>query len=95
MANTISTGLEGRAGITGNHEQERPSFERSGYSFPPAHDDLEGWTYVLSEMPSLERSLCRVDDGVPDRAHRLKALGNAVVWPQAVRAFEELRARIR
>lgn len=28
------------------------------------------------EAPS---SLCRVDDGVPDRIHRLKALGNAIV----------------
>ena len=63
-------------------------------SFPPAPDDLEGWAYVLSKMSSLEPALCRVDDGVPDRTHRLKALGNAVVWPQAALAFEELRRRI-
>jgi DNA (cytosine-5)-methyltransferase 1 len=37
-----------------------------------------------------EPELCRVDDGSPDVAHRLRALGNAVVPLQAKVAFEKL-----
>ena len=36
------------------------------------------------------RELLRVDDGVPYRAHRIRALGNAVVSIQAKTAFERL-----
>lgn len=39
-------------------------------------------------MPAILH-ICRVLDGVPDRTHRLKALGNAVV-PQLVQAIGEL-----
>jgi DNA (cytosine-5)-methyltransferase 1 len=73
--------------------------EYSGVQFPPHPNDLDGWTHLLSEMPeAVEPSICRDADGVSDRldnrAKRLKALGNAVVWPQAALAFQELNRRI-
>lgn len=38
----------------------------------------------------VEPDVRRIDDGVPNKSHRLKALGNAVVPLQARKAFEEL-----
>lgn len=60
------------------------------HSFPPAPDDLEGWSRVLAEMPSLEPAVCRVADELPNRVDRLAALGNAVVPRQAALAFTTL-----
>jgi len=62
--------------------------------WPPGPDDTAGWAYLLSEMPSLEPALCRVADGVPDRTHRLKALGNAVLPATGELAFRTLFGRI-
>ena len=45
--------------------------------------DVDG----LRQAWATEPGMGRVADGVPDRAHRLRALGNAVVPPQARAAF--------
>ncbi len=94
VADTFSTGLEERARQLRDDEQERPATQRGSYAFPPAPNDYDGWTRLLSEMPEVEPAICRDVNVVPDRAHRLKALGNAVVWPQAVLAFTVLSNRI-
>ena len=49
---------------------------------------------MLNEMPLAVPAVCRIDDVIPDRAHRLKALGNAVVPAQGALAFSELTRRI-
>ncbi len=67
---------------------------RSGFSFPPGPDDRDAWARVLAEMPEAEPAVCRVATGVPDRTHRLKALGNAVVPAQGAGAFRQLWQRM-
>lgn len=44
--------------------------------WPPAPDDMHAWGRVQA---SAQPAFCRISHGVPDRAHRLRALGNAVV----------------
>ncbi len=61
--------------------------------FPPSPNDLEGWSRMLSEMPSLEPAVCRMVDGLPNRVDRLRALGNAVVPLEAAYAFASLWER--
>ncbi len=51
--------------------------DRPGLSeWPPSPDDMHAWRRVQADA---QPAFCRVADGVPDRAHRLRALGNAVV----------------
>lgn len=71
----------------------RPSSATSKYIFPPYPNDVEGWTRVLTEMPSLEPAVCRMADELPNRVDRLRALGNAVVPLEAAYAFATLAAR--
>jgi DNA (cytosine-5)-methyltransferase 1 len=66
-----------------------PAVERSG-TFQTGREIAHGTTTERrgnpawgEEWPSVAARLCRVDDGVSNRVHRLKALGNAVV-PQIV-----------
>ncbi len=44
--------------------------------WPPAPDDMHAWGRVQADS---QPAVCRVAHGIPDRAHRLRALGNAVV----------------
>jgi len=65
-----------------------------GSSFPPGPDDRDAWARVLAEVPALEPALCRVATGVPDRTHRLRALGNTVVPAQGAYALRSLWQRM-
>ncbi len=71
-----------------------PKTLESGSVFPPGPDDRDAWTRVLAEVPALEPAVCRVATGVPDRTHRLRALGNAVVPAQGAYAFRFLWQRM-
>lgn len=66
----------------------------SGSVFPPGPDDQDTWARVLAEVPALEPAVCRVATGVPDRTHRLRALGNAVVPAQGAYALRTLWDRM-
>ena len=76
--------------------QKGNAVEAMGRIFPPGPDDLDAWSRVLAEVPSLEPAFCRVADGLAatsDRAHRLRLLGNGVVPLVAATAFRTLAAR--
>lgn len=55
--------------------------------FPPPPYATAEWQYILGRSPSLEPSICRVADGIPDRVDRVRALGNAVVPAVAAQAW--------
>jgi hypothetical protein len=90
MAVSESTGLSELFGHGGEERQSGP--ERG--LFPPGPDDRAAWARVLAEVPALEPAVCRVATGVPDRTHRLRALGNAVVPAQGEYALRTLWERI-
>ena len=89
-----------RTQISTNWEHSTEQWTNSNRSetplFPPGPNDHEGWTRVLSEMPEIKPSVCRVSHGVPPGyQQRIRALGNAVVpavaaiaWVHLNRAFE-------
>jgi DNA (cytosine-5)-methyltransferase 1 len=98
--------LPGRSGATvadanrerylplhGGRGQEKES-RLANNGFPPGPDDRAAWARVLADVPALEPAVCRVANGVPDRRHRLRALGNAVVPAQGAYAFRTLWQRM-
>ena len=64
--------VDGSAAIGGRHDVDRRDLPQ----WPPAPDDLHAWGRVQADA---QPAVCRVAHGIPDRAHRLRALGNAVV----------------
>lgn len=78
LAYSDDEGPQGRD-ISGNGRGERTVGPGSAQQWPPGPEDGEGWARVLAEVPSVEPAVCRVASGVPDRAHRLSALGDSVV----------------
>lgn len=94
-----------RGGRDGLHEREQlryletdPGGGRQGLAsrvapWPPGPLDTNGWREYLARWPGLEPALCRGADGTSCRVDRLRALGNAVVPPQAALAWTELWTR--
>ena len=102
-----------RKGRQGSTRRELPEFQsaqirskvrlrdfRQEFSYPPTPDDLESWSRVLSEVPTIKPSVCRMANGLADwldvfaaRTHRLSTLGNGVVPLVAAHAFLTLSAR--
>jgi len=95
LVNTVSGSIKDRGRNNPTQSEHARSSHRSSTAFPPGPSDIDGWARVLSEMPALEPAVCNLATSFPNRLARLKALGNAVVWPQAALAFDELRRRIR
>jgi len=62
--------------------------------FPPAPDDLEGWTQVWKEMPDAAPSVCKLAPGIPDRVGELQVYGNSVIPAMAGFAFKSLSKNI-
>lgn len=62
----------------------------SGVRFPPLPGDTAAWATWTGPQPAV----CRGADGTAGRLHRLRMLGNGVVWQQAKEALEVLCERI-
>jgi len=81
--------LEEREGIAKDDGQEQQATERAGLSSwwqrDPADGDAEQWGAIAG--------LGRVASGIPNRRHRLEALGNAQVPAVAAAAFRLLMSR--
>ena len=75
VADASST--RGAAGLPGQDERQKRHAEK------PNHRSHRQFRWSASDNWATEPDVGRVADGVPNRAHRLKALGNAVV-PQVV-----------
>lgn len=90
--------LPGRSGasvaVTESEQVGTARLAWQSTGFPPGPDDRDAWARVLVEVPALEPAVCRVATGVPDRTHRLRALGNAVVPAQGSYAFQVLWDRM-
>lgn len=76
--------FDGERSASGNDADRRHRAHR----FPPGPATIAGWD---GPQPAIRRG----DDGVPGRSHRLRLLGNSVVWQQAAFALETLTARAR
>ena len=62
--------------------------------YPPYPEDTDSWSYVLSQMPAVEPSFCRVAYGpTPWVDKELRSIGNGVVPASAARAFTLLVER--
>lgn len=82
---------EGRGrirGLSDGDDEARGDADRRhrSHRFPPGPAAIAGWD---GPQPAVRRG----DDGVPGRSHRLRLLGNAVVWQQAALALETLTER--
>ena len=96
LANTIG----GNGIVTGCACKQRNTQPQSGTMgiFPPGPADRARWEEILSRRPDLapavEPAIHRMDDGMANRTHRLRAIGNGVVPLCAATAFVSLCAVI-
>ena len=92
LVDTISERLQGDSRSTGKEEHVQRS--RHVPLYPPGPDDHEGWAHVLTDMPSLKPTFCRVAAGpTPWVGEQLRSIGNGVVPASAARAFLLLSKR--
>ena len=63
--------------------------------FPPAPDDLEGWTQVWKEMPDAAPGVCKLAPGIPDRVGELQVYGNSVIPAMGAFAFRTLARELK
>lgn len=74
-------GLGGRYKLCNSHasgstESRLPKSQKNQLGKPLLYAQRDDWQENWYEVAA---RFCRVDDGVPDRVHRLKALGNAII----------------
>jgi DNA (cytosine-5)-methyltransferase 1 len=91
-----SRGTTGESsGSMANAKMRRPW---NAGTWPPAPNDRERWSAILTKYPefapAIERPIRGVVDGIPARMDRLRALGNGVVPLVAATAWRELMQRI-
>ena len=56
--------------------------------YPPGPEDNSGWSYVLSQVPEVEPSFCRMANGsTPWVGEQLRSIGNGVVPAVAAKAW--------
>ena len=56
--------------------------------YPPGPEDNNGWSYVLSQVPEVEPSFCRMANGsTPWVGEQLRSIGNGVVPAVAAKAW--------
>lgn len=92
LVDTISERLQGNSRPT--WEEEHVQRSRHVPLYPPGPDDHEGWTHVLTDVPSLEPTFCRMAHGsTPWVDKQLRSIGNGVVPASAARAFLLLSKR--
>jgi len=92
MVDTLSERLQGDSRSTRKEEHVQRS--RHVPLYPPGPDDHEGWAHVLTDMPSLKPTFCRVAAGsTPWVGEQLRSIGNGVVPASAARAFLLLSKR--
>lgn len=73
-----------------NAECSRLERQRERTICAESEQSLPSSLCIQSYWEEIEPPICGVDDGIPNRAHRIKSLGNAVVPQQAKKAFEIL-----
>ena len=92
VLDSVSKRLQGNLRSTWKEECLQAS--RSLPIYPPYPEDADSWSYVLSQVPSLEPSFCRVAYGpTPWVDKELRSIGNGVVPASAARAFTLLVER--
>lgn len=87
------------AGKVSHPTRQRVQGQRTGGQQEPCSYVIEELLMRCGERPvnadwNVEPAVGRVADGVPDRAHRIKALGNSVV-PQIITIIGEAYLRVR
>jgi DNA (cytosine-5)-methyltransferase 1 len=88
-ANKSLAGREDVANASGSGREEQHAPRESDSQGLYTGSNAEGWR----EWP-VESGFCRVAHGIPNRTHRLKGLGNAIVPQIAYQIIKEIRKLI-
>jgi DNA (cytosine-5)-methyltransferase 1 len=91
MADPISEGLRGGLSVRENEEREGEHGHLGCSSSGSSSGRItESRTNLTKDFWTVEPRMGRVVDGLPNRAHRIKCLGNSVVPLQVRTAFKKL-----